>query len=109
MSRLVNRNVLARDKRTSMRLEPELWDAIAEICAVEDISINMLIGIATRGRDADRTSAVRVYIVKYYRTLAGRIAAEPTTDGASRARTFRRRSSDPEAPSQCSEGSSPPD
>jgi predicted DNA-binding ribbon-helix-helix protein len=109
MSRLVNRNVLAGEKRTSMRLEPEMWDAIAEICAVEDISINILIGKATRGRDADRTSAVRVYILKYYRTLARRVLTEPTSDSASRALSFQRRPSDPESPSHCSEGSSPPD
>jgi predicted DNA-binding ribbon-helix-helix protein len=28
-SRLVNRNVVAGTGRTSMRLEPELWDALA--------------------------------------------------------------------------------
>ncbi|MBV8397624.1 MAG: ribbon-helix-helix domain-containing protein, partial [Acetobacteraceae bacterium] len=30
-SRLVNRNVVAGRGRTSMRLEPELWDALYEI------------------------------------------------------------------------------
>ena len=30
-SRLINRNVVAERGRTSMRLEPELWDALAEI------------------------------------------------------------------------------
>ncbi|MBC7637762.1 MAG: ribbon-helix-helix domain-containing protein, partial [Acetobacteraceae bacterium] len=31
-SRLINRNVIAKSGRTSMRLEPELWDALREIC-----------------------------------------------------------------------------
>ena len=31
-SRLVNRNVVAGRGRTSMRMEPELWDALLEIC-----------------------------------------------------------------------------
>ena len=35
VSRLVNRNVVAERGRTSMRLEPELWDMLSEICERE--------------------------------------------------------------------------
>ena len=35
LSRLINRNIVAERGRTSMRLEPELWDMLAEICERE--------------------------------------------------------------------------
>ena len=38
-SRLINRNVVGMGGRTSMRLEPELWDALDEIARREGMSI----------------------------------------------------------------------
>ena len=67
-SRLVNRNVNASRGRTSMRLEPELWDALADICQREHIRMGELVRrIEARGHAGGRTSAVRVFIVDYYR------------------------------------------
>jgi hypothetical protein len=43
MSRLVNRNVVAGTGRTSMRLEPELWDALLEICQREEKDLHSVI------------------------------------------------------------------
>jgi len=79
-SRLVNRNITADRGRTSMRLEPELWDALHEICAREQMSLGELVRrIERHGHPGGRTSAVRVYIVGYFRaaaTTAGHNAAE---------------------------------
>jgi predicted DNA-binding ribbon-helix-helix protein len=70
-SRLVNRNVIAERGRTSMRLEPELWDALSEICARERIDVGELVRrIEAERPPGGRTSAVRVYIVKYFRQAA---------------------------------------
>ncbi|HJS85500.1 MAG TPA: ribbon-helix-helix domain-containing protein [Acetobacteraceae bacterium] len=78
-SRLVNRNVVAGSGRTSMRLEPELWDALAEICEREGRGIHDLIrGIDGQRERGGRTSAVRVFVVQYFRaaaTEAGHMAA----------------------------------
>jgi predicted DNA-binding ribbon-helix-helix protein len=78
-SRLVNRNVVAARGRTSMRLEPELWDALLEICLREDLDTSELVRqIESRGHAGGRTSAVRVYIVEYFRSAAtehGHLAA----------------------------------
>jgi predicted DNA-binding ribbon-helix-helix protein len=74
-SRLVSRNVLGTLGRTSIRLEPELWDALGEICRRERMSIAETIrAIETRMAGIDhpggRTSAVRVHIVGYFRAAA---------------------------------------
>ncbi|HXR89362.1 MAG TPA: ribbon-helix-helix domain-containing protein [Steroidobacteraceae bacterium] len=68
---LVNRNVRTERGRTSMRLEPELWDALHEICVREQMPVRDII---CRARElvgpGGRTSAVRVYVVQYFRAAA---------------------------------------
>ena len=51
-----------------MRLEPELWDAIGEISRAEQVSLSEMIRIIEKsGHPGGRTSAVRVFIVQWYR------------------------------------------
>lgn len=70
-SRLVNRNVVAGRGRTSMRLEPELWDALYEICQREQVPIGEIVRrVEARGDPGGRTSAVRVFVIQYFRTAA---------------------------------------
>lgn len=71
-SRLVNRNVVAERGRTSIRFEPELWDSLQEICRREQIGIGELVRRIEQaaGETGGRTSAVRVYVVTYYRAAA---------------------------------------
>jgi predicted DNA-binding ribbon-helix-helix protein len=85
VSRLINRNVVAGRGRTSMRLEPELWDALREICQRERLDLNHLVRhIETLGHRGGRTSAVRVYVLQYFRAAAsedGHEAAHHGLDG----------------------------
>jgi len=70
-STLVNRNIVAERGRTSMRLEPELWDALSEICRRERVSPSELCRrIERAGIPGGRTSAIRVYILRYFRAAA---------------------------------------
>ena len=70
-SRLINRNVVAGRGRTSMRLEPELWDALLEICHRERQDLNRLVQqIEAIGHGGGRTSAVRVFVLQYFRAAA---------------------------------------
>ena len=72
---LVSRNIRLEDHRTSIRLEPEMWDALAEIAALEGESVHELCARVDDMRgDLGRTAAIRVFIVSYYRHL-GRSAA----------------------------------
>jgi len=71
VSLLVNRNVIAGLGRTSMRLEPELWDAPLEICERERCDMSTLIrSIEAAAPPGGRTSAVRVYVMAYFRAAA---------------------------------------
>jgi predicted DNA-binding ribbon-helix-helix protein len=70
-SRLVNRNVIAGRGRTSMRLEPEMWGALTEICARESVPLASLVQrVEAQGHPGGRTSAVRVFVLEYFRAAA---------------------------------------
>jgi predicted DNA-binding ribbon-helix-helix protein len=71
ISRLVNRNVVAERGRTSMRLEPELWEALNEICERESQDMSTLVRhVEAAGHTGGRTSAIRVFIINYFRNAA---------------------------------------
>ncbi len=74
-SRLVNRNVVSAHGRTSIRLEPELWDALEEMCRREQVSIaEMVKAVDARSASGEgiggRTSAIRVRVLTYFRAAA---------------------------------------
>ena len=70
-SRQVSRNVVVSGRRTSMRLESSLWDALEEIARREGGSVNELCGrIDSRRGDMSLTGAVRAALVSYYRKMA---------------------------------------
>ncbi len=69
-SSLKLKNVIVDDHRTSIRLEPEMWDALKEICARERIDAATLCSrIKATNQVGGFTSAVRVYILSYFRSL----------------------------------------
>jgi predicted DNA-binding ribbon-helix-helix protein len=65
-------NIVVNGHRTSMRLEPEMWSALSEIARAEGMGMNELVStIATSGgRNGSLTSAVRVFIMGYFRAKA---------------------------------------
>lgn len=77
MSSLINRNVVVAGHRTSMRLEPEMWDALADVCRREKCTIRDICTLVDTQRGASSlTSAVRVFVLAYFRSVARNLAAE---------------------------------
>lgn len=84
---LVGRNVIVQGRRTSMRLEPSLWQALEDIAAREGMSIGELCSriqqrldqhTSIRGGDLSKnkptlTSGVRVFIFAYFRAAASTV------------------------------------
>lgn len=71
MSTLISRNVTLSDRRTSIRLEPEMWDALAEICTRESRSLHDICRQIDRERtQSGLTAGVRVFILSYFRSAA---------------------------------------
>jgi predicted DNA-binding ribbon-helix-helix protein len=71
VSTLVNRNVTVNGRRTSVRLEPAMWDALREIAARERRTLHDIVTEIDGRREASSlTAAIRVYIVVYWRERA---------------------------------------
>ena len=70
-SSLVIRNVVVGGHRTSVRLEPVMWEALRDISDRRKVSIHDLVTDIDRRRTASSlTAAIRVYIVDFYRAAA---------------------------------------
>jgi predicted DNA-binding ribbon-helix-helix protein len=70
-STLVNRNVTVDGHRTSIRLEPVMWEALNRICQRERKSMNELVTLIARKRDQSTlTAAIRVFLLTYYQAAA---------------------------------------
>lgn len=70
-STLVNRNVTIRGRRTSLRLEPLMWEALYEIARREGLTIHELCTLVQdRRQESTLTAAIRVFILIYFREAA---------------------------------------
>jgi predicted DNA-binding ribbon-helix-helix protein len=70
-SSLVIHNVVVGRHRTSVRLEPVMWDALRDIAQRLRRTTHDLVTDIDRERTASSlTAAIRVYIVDFYRTAA---------------------------------------
>jgi predicted DNA-binding ribbon-helix-helix protein len=67
-STLVLGNVVVAGHRTSVRLEPAIWEALQDILQREAKTLNQLVTEIDRARIASSlTAAIRVFVVRYYR------------------------------------------
>jgi predicted DNA-binding ribbon-helix-helix protein len=80
VSSLISRNITVMGHRTSMRLEPAMWDALIEICRREKLTIHQLCDIVAERKPPETsfTAAMRVFAMSYFR-------AASTEDGHSKA------------------------
>lgn len=68
---LVSRNVTVSGRRTSIRLEQEMWDCMAEIARRERLSIHQIASVVAAIRQGSSlTAKLRVFIVGYFRAAA---------------------------------------
>ena len=65
------RNITVSGRRTSIRLEPEMWDGVTEICQREGRTIHEICSMAEKyRRDSSFTAHLRVFIMNYFRVAA---------------------------------------
>ncbi|MBU6507112.1 MAG: ribbon-helix-helix domain-containing protein [Alphaproteobacteria bacterium] len=70
-STLVNRNVTVEGHRTSIRLEPAMWEALAMVGKRENKSLNELVTAIARSRNQSTlTAAIRVFLLTYFQAAA---------------------------------------
>lgn len=70
-STLVNRNITVAGHRTSVRLEPAMWEALHQVCQREQKSVHDVVTeIARTQLESSLTAAIRVYLMSYFRAEA---------------------------------------
>lgn len=68
-SRLRSRNIVVTGRRTSVRLEPAMWEALKDIATIEHSTINEIVSAIAECRTSSGslTSAIRVFVMAYFR------------------------------------------
>ena len=71
-SSLVSRNLVINGRRTSARLEPDMWSALFDIVRREGRSAHDICGLIDQAKPADcsLTAAIRVFVMAYFRAAA---------------------------------------
>lgn len=57
------RSVVIAGHRTSISLENAFWDALRDLAAVRNLSVNQLVTEIDRGRRGNLSSAIRTYVL----------------------------------------------
>ena len=79
-ARMLTRNVIIQEKRTTIRLESAVWEALDELCMREHVSRHELCTrIEAKRSGVNRAQAVRAMVVNYYRLA---LKPEHDTDDA---------------------------
>lgn len=71
-STLVTRNITILGSRTSIRLEPEMWQALKEVATFEKCKIHDICSLVflRKEQNTSLTAAIRVFLMLYYRSAA---------------------------------------
>jgi predicted DNA-binding ribbon-helix-helix protein len=68
---LVSRNVTVNGRRTSLRMEPLLWESLKDIAAREGMTVfDVCSQVDSRRKGASLTASLRIFIVSYFRRAA---------------------------------------
>lgn len=72
ISTLVSRNITVLGRRTSVRLEPEMWSSLREIARREKCKIHDICSLIQMRKNPNTslTAAIRVFLMLYYRAAA---------------------------------------
>ena len=71
--RLRRRNVVIGNKRTTVMMEIQMWDALAEICRICNKDMNAICHEVSVRRELSQnfTSDLRIFILEFFRKRAG--------------------------------------
>ena len=69
---LLSRNITVNGRRTSVRLEPEMWSSLYDIAKREDCSIHDICTLISirKNPKTSLTAAIRVFLMLYFRAAA---------------------------------------
>jgi predicted DNA-binding ribbon-helix-helix protein len=70
-SPVVKRSIVIASHKTSVSLEDAFWSGLKEIAAGRDVTLSDLVASIDTGRgDGNLSSAIRLFVLDYYREAA---------------------------------------
>lgn len=71
-STLISKNITVNHHRTSVRLEPAMWNGLTEICRRERVSVHVICSAVAlqKPRETSLTAAIRVFVMSYFQAAA---------------------------------------
>lgn len=84
VSSLISRNITIFGRRTSIRLEPEMWEALNSIADREHCTIHDLCSLVhiRKGDGTSLTAAIRVFLMLYFRAASSETGHETAGHGS---------------------------
>jgi len=77
-SAIAKRSVVLRGHKTSVSLENEFWDGLREIAEIKTVTLTSLLEqIDNDRRNANLSSAIRIFVFDYFRRRAGNNPTPP--------------------------------
>ncbi|WP_158599875.1 ribbon-helix-helix domain-containing protein [Azospirillum cavernae] len=71
---MICRNLKINGRRTSLRMEQDMWDALNHVAALQGVAPAALVSEVDLQRgEASTTGALRVYLLRYYREALCRV------------------------------------
>ncbi len=64
---MIKRSITIKRHRTSVTIEDAFWDALKDIAADKNVSLNVLIETIDETQPDNLSSAIRVFVLGYYK------------------------------------------
>jgi predicted DNA-binding ribbon-helix-helix protein len=85
-SAVIKRSIVIAGHKTSVSLEDAFWQGLKEVAAARRVSLTELIATIDGGRhDGNLSSAIRLFVLDYYRGQRAAILSPLVAEGAERA------------------------
>ena len=85
-SAVIKRSIVIAGHKTSVSLEDAFWQGLKEVAAARRVSLTELIATIDGGRhDGNLSSAIRLFVLDYYRDQRAAIPSPLVGEGAERA------------------------
>jgi predicted DNA-binding ribbon-helix-helix protein len=80
-SPVVKRSIVITGHKTSVSLEDAFWSGLKDIAAARNLTLSELVAtIDADRRQGNLSSAIRLFVLDYYRAQAGGAATQGTSD-----------------------------
>jgi predicted DNA-binding ribbon-helix-helix protein len=80
-SAIVKRSIVIAGHKSSVSLEDEFWSGLKEIAKAHDVTLSEFVGtIDTQRRHGNLSSAIRLFVLDYFRTRLTKAAADGAGD-----------------------------